>query len=185
MTTDTVDKPIKKRTKKQQEWYDKLSRQKTKADPHKIAELLSSGKINKSDVAKLLNVTPQAIYNSIRENRIDTSGFDIPSIKDKEIDELYVLGSILRKRMYDKVVSDDKLGLIEMCAGIDRTFQQRRELQGKAHSSINVFTLVLQRADQQIISTSATTISSTPIPDNQPIVPDAGNHTTGCQDNVT
>ena len=166
MTTDTIEKPTKK---KQIPWNKKVS-------PSKLKHLLSINKLNPSQAAKVIGVTPEAIYQSLQRYKIDVSAFDIESIKTQHESELIAINALARGRIFDKLLNDNNLGLIEITACLDRTFQQLRELQGKGHSSINIFTLIVQKADEHIINIPTT--SSIPVTDNQPIVQQAPTDTT-------
>ena len=162
MTTNIIDKPKTKR---------KYNRTKpSKINPVKVANLLSNPNIGVTDAAKILNCSRNAIYGAMNRSEIVISEYDIDSIKDNELNELYIITSEARSHLY-KLLKAGKLKGIETTAILDRCFQQRRELQGKGHSSINIFTLIVQKADEQVLNiTSTSTISSTPVVDNQPIV---------------
>ena len=193
MTTDTIDKPVdlrcnnggkrpgaggkkgykqtKPHSKKQKAYFERLSKEKTKIDPLKVTNLLSSGKLSLTDAGKLLGVTGQAVGQALKRYKIDVSAFNLDAIKNNHESELQIINSICRGRIFDKLLNEEKLGLIELTATLDRSFQQLRELQGKGHSSINIFTLIVQKADEQVLNiTPTSTTSSTPVTENQPIV---------------
>ncbi|MBU3948869.1 MAG: hypothetical protein KJ882_03390 [Proteobacteria bacterium] len=52
-------------------------------------------------------------------------------IKDKEISDLYLLGAKARKRLHE-LLDDGNMKAIETVATMDRTFQQRRLLEGQS-----------------------------------------------------
>ena len=166
MTTDTIGKTVRKTRK-----YKKVT-------PSKLHDLIGVHKLNPSQAAKVLNVDPNAVYQALERYKIDISQFDIDRVKTGHESELIAINALVRGRIYHKLISDPHLGLIELTACLDRTFQQLRELQGKGHSSINIFTLIVQKADEQVLNiTSTSTISSTSAVDNQPIVSDTDNST--------
>ena len=170
MTTNTINKPARK------------IRKVKKVTPGKILDLIGNHKLNPNQAAKILNVDPNSIYQAIQRYRIDISAFELESIKTQHESELIAINALARGRIFDKLLNDNNLGLIEITACLDRTFQQLRELQGKGHSSINIFTLIVQKADEQVLNiTSTSTISSTPVVDNQPIVSDTDNSTRDCR----
>lgn len=201
MTTQTVEKPldlrcnnggkrpgagkpkgfkqIKANSKRQTAYYERLSKEKTKIDPLKLTNLLSSKKITISDAAKLLDVTTQSIGQAIKRYKIDISSFDLDAIKNNHESELQIINSIARGRIFDKLLNEEKLGLIELTATLDRSFQQLRELQGKGHSSINIFTLIVQKADENILNVPAKIV------DNQQVVQQAIDHTSSSVNQVT
>ena len=172
MTTDTIEKPTKKpHSKKQKAYFERLSKLKTKIDPLKVTNLLSSGKLSLTDAGKLLGVTGQAVGQALKRYNINVSEFDLDAIKNNHESELHIINSICRGRIFDKLFNEEKLGLIELTATLDRSFQQLRELQGKGHSSINIFTLIVQKADEQVLNiTPTSTMSSTDTSENQQVV---------------
>lgn len=75
---------------------------------HTIAKYLKSEIINSPEVKELVSI-----------------------IKEKEIDELYLLGAKARKRLHE-LLDEGNTKVIETTAVVDRTFQQRQLLEGKA-----------------------------------------------------
>lgn len=128
-----------------------------KVTPGKLHNLLGNHKLNPSQASKILNVSENAIYDALKRYRIDVSAFDIDSIKSQHESELIAINALARGRIFDKLLNTDKLGLIEMTAVLDRSFQQLRELQGKGHNSINIFTTIIQKVDNDIISVQVKT----------------------------
>jgi hypothetical protein len=59
-------------------------------------------------------------------------------IKEKEISDLYLLGAKARKRLHE-LLDDGKMKAIETVATMDRSFQQRRLLEGQ--STGNIFSI--------------------------------------------
>ena len=177
MTTDVIDKTKTKRK------YNRVKP--SKINPIKVANLLQSPQIGVSEAAKILNCSKGAIYSAMRRSEIVIAEYDIDAIKDNELNELYIITHEARQHLY-KLLKAGKLKGIETTAILDRCFQQRRELQGKGHSSINIFTLIIQKADEQVLNiTPTSTISSTPTTENQPIVHPQADSTRDCQENAT
>ena len=157
MTTEIIQKPTKNK--------------RLKTPEKKIVDLIGNHKLTPSEAAKILGVHPNAVYQALQRYKIDLSGFDIDSIKTSHESELIAINALARGRIFDKLLNDNNLGLIEITACLDRTFQQLRELQGKGHSSINILTMIISRADEQILKVS--TSPSTPDSNNQHIVQQA------------
>jgi hypothetical protein len=62
----------------------------------------------------------------------------VEKIKEKELQDLYLLGAKGRNQLH-KLIDGGKTKMIETIALVDRTFQQRRLLEG--NSTANIFTL--------------------------------------------
>lgn len=180
MTTDTIDKPKAKRK------YNRINPHPTPKIPiQKVTELLGNHKLSVQEAAKILDCHPQSIYKALARKEIVISDYDIQSIKDSELDELYIITHEARQHLY-KLLMGGKLKGIETTAILDRCFQQRRELQGKAHSSINIFTLIVQKADEQVLNiTPTSTISSISAVESQPIAQPQADNARDCQDKAT
>lgn len=146
----------------------------TKITEKKLVDLLGNHKLSHADAAKILDVHPNSIYQAMQRYKIDVSGFDIDKVKSEHETELIAINALVRGRIFDKLLNADNLNLIEMTAILDRSFQQMRELQGKGHSSVNIFTMIVAKADEKVFNTTAKVIESTtssmPISNNQPIV---------------
>ena len=56
-------------------------------------------------------------------------------IKTKEVNDLYLLGAKARKRLHE-LLDEGKMKAIETVATLDRTFQQRRLLEGQSTENI-------------------------------------------------
>lgn len=121
-----------------------------KTDVRKITELLSGRKLKVTEAAKVLNCHPNSIYQAMHRKEINVQDYDLQSLKDAEVDELYIIAHEARQHLY-KLLKGGKLRGIETTAILDRVFQQRRELQGKAHTAANIFTLIVQKADETIL----------------------------------
>ena len=141
MTTETIEKPTRK------------IRKHKKVTPAKLYNLLGNHKLNPNQAAKVLNVDPNAIYQALERYKVDISQFDIETIKSRHESELVAINALVRGRIFHKLLNEPQLGLIELTATLDRTFQQLRELQGKGHSSINIFTLIVGEADENMLNT--------------------------------
>ncbi len=145
----------------------------SKVNPVKASNLLKSPHVSVADAAKILNCSKGAIYQSLKRSEIMISDYDLNSIKNNEVDELTIITHHARQHLY-KLLLAGKLKGIETTAILDRCFQQRRELQGKGHSSVNIFTMIVAKADERLFNAAAkvveSTTSSIPAINNQPIV---------------
>ncbi len=65
----------------------------------------------------------------------------IEEIKQNELDDLFLLGAKARKRLHELLDEGDTKA-IETTAIMDRTFQQRRLLEGQSTENISVHTIV-------------------------------------------
>lgn len=148
MTTETIEKPARK------------IRKFRKVTPAKLYNLLGNHKLNPNQAAKVLNVDPNAIYQALERYKVDISLFDIETIKSRHESELVAINALARGRIFHKLLNEPQLGLIELTATLDRTFQQLQELQGKGHSSINIFTLIVQKADENILNVPAKVVDN-------------------------
>jgi pyrimidine operon attenuation protein/uracil phosphoribosyltransferase len=62
-------------------------------------------------------------------------------IKEREIDDLYLLGAKARKRLHE-LIDEGKTKTIETVALMDRSFQQRRLLEGQSTDNIAMINVV-------------------------------------------
>jgi len=69
----------------------------------------------------------------------------VERIRLKELDDLEVIGAKARQRIHD-IFDDGKPALIPTVAALDRTFQQKRLLQGKSTENISNLTQIIQAA---------------------------------------
>ncbi len=69
----------------------------------------------------------------------------VERIKEKETADLYLLGAKGRKRLHELVDKGDSK-MIETIALVDRTFQQRRLLEGQSTQNISNLTAIIQAA---------------------------------------
>ena len=69
-------------------------------------------------------------------------------IKDRELNDLYLLGAKARKRLHE-VLDNEKPKPIEATAIMDRTFQQRRPLEGQSTENIAYADLLRARDTKQ------------------------------------
>ena len=95
-----------------------------------------------------LGASPTAIatrlgksHNTVRKY-LDSEVFNDPSIgrlveriKEKELEDLYLLGAKGRKRLHELVDAGNSK-MIESIALVDRVFQQRRLLEGRSTQNI-------------------------------------------------
>ncbi|MBI4523148.1 MAG: hypothetical protein HY695_04960 [Deltaproteobacteria bacterium] len=72
----------------------------------------------------------------------------VERIKDKELEDLYILGAKSRKRLHDLMDKGDA-PMIPTIALMDRAFQQRRLLEGKSTENISQLTQIVEAAAKQ------------------------------------
>src|SRR5215813_15209634 len=77
-----------------------------------------------------------------------TIGLIVEKIRETEINDLYVLGAKGRKRLHELVDRGDSK-MIETIALVDRTFQQRRLLEGKSTENIGAITRIINQAHEE------------------------------------
>ena len=68
-------------------------------------------------------------------------------IKERELADLYLLGAKGRKRLHD-LVDEGKTRMIETIALVDRTFQQRRLLEGGSTANLGFLTRCIIASDK-------------------------------------
>ncbi len=74
-------------------------------------------------------------------------------IKARELDDLYLLGAKGRKRLHD-LLDEGKTKMIETIALVDRTFQQRRLLQGGSTANLGIFSRIVIDVDKTLFDRS-------------------------------
>lgn len=84
----------------------------TDRDPKTVRKYLQSEVYNDPDIMKMVDI-----------------------IKEKEVGDLYLLGAKARKRLHE-LLDDGNMKAIETVATMDRSFQQRRLLEGQ--STVNL-----------------------------------------------
>ena len=70
-------------------------------------------------------------------------------IKTRELDDLYLLGAKGRKRLHD-LLEEGNTKMIETIALVDRTFQQRRLLEGGSTANIGVLTKLIGQVHKSL-----------------------------------
>jgi hypothetical protein len=109
---------------------------------------------NKKELARMkalqdIGLTPTAIARRMGKSHhtvikyLNSNIFDDPAIKgivekikDNEIKDLYLLGAKARNRLHE-LLDEGNSKIIETTAVMDRTFQQRRLLEGKSTEIID------------------------------------------------
>ena len=71
----------------------------------------------------------------------------VEQIKNKEIDELYILGAKAKRNLHT-LADGGKMKPIENIALMDRVFQQRRLLEGKSTTNVASLTSIIKAAHQ-------------------------------------
>ena len=103
-----------------------------------------------------LGVSPTAIAQRLGRSHntvikyLDSDVFNDPSIsqiveqiKEKELSDLYLLGAKARKNLHT-MLDQGKGGMIPTVALMDRSFQQRRLLEGRSTENIHNLTAIIQ-----------------------------------------
>ncbi|MBI4527675.1 MAG: hypothetical protein HY695_28085 [Deltaproteobacteria bacterium] len=126
-------------------------------------------KPNKRELARMkamsdLGQSPTAIAKRMGKSHntvlkyLDSDVYNDPTIskmveriREKEIEDLYLLGAKGRKRLHELVDKGDSK-MIETIALVDRTFQQRRLLEGLSTQNINSLTAIVEAAARQRVS---------------------------------
>ena len=73
----------------------------------------------------------------------------VKKIRDTELNDLYLLGAKGRQRLHELLDSEEKVQMIPTVALVDRTFQQRRLLEGRSTVNLGLKTQLVLRADQE------------------------------------
>ena len=79
----------------------------------------------------------------------------IELIKTRELEDLYLLGAKGRKRLHD-LLDQGKSKMIETIALVDRTFQQRRLLEGITTANIGILSKFIIEAHEKLYDKSKT-----------------------------
>ena len=75
----------------------------------------------------------------------------VNKIRDNETNDLYVLGAKGRSRLHEMLDDGEKLQMIPTIALVDRTFQQRRLLEGKSTDNVShKLTHILERNESAL-----------------------------------
>src|SRR5262245_6063625 len=106
--------------------------------PSAIAEKLGR---SHHTVIKYLN---SDVYND------PTIGLIVEKIRETEINDLYLLGAKARKNLHT-LLDEGKMKAIENIAAMDRTFQQRRLLEGKTTENIGSITRLINESHEESI----------------------------------
>ncbi len=69
----------------------------------------------------------------------------VVQIREKEVNDLYMLGAKGRARLHEMLDDGEKLQMIPTIALVDRTFQQRRLLEGRSTSNVSTITHLLEQ----------------------------------------
>jgi len=124
-------------------------------------------KPNKKELAKMkvmhdLGVTPTAIAAKMGKSHhtiqkyLNSVVFTDPTIKaivekirETELNDLYLLGAKGRQRLHELLDSEEKVQMIPTIALVDRTFQQRRLLEGRSNVNIGLHTQLVLRCEAE------------------------------------
>lgn len=117
---------------------------KLKFDPKKLKRLLKL-KISGKEVAERLDVSEATLYRYL--NYLKKQILITKEIDSTEITSLALLGAKARQKLSSIV---ETMKPIELIALVDRTFQQRRLLQGKSTANVSVLANIISEAHKQI-----------------------------------
>ena len=124
-------------------------------------------KPNKKDLAKMrvmseLGMSSTAIAGKLGKSHhtiikyLQSDVFTDPTIKeivekirDTELNDLYLLGAKGRQRLHELLDSKEKVQMIPTIALVDRTFQQRRLLEGRSNVNIGLHTQLVLRCEAE------------------------------------
>ncbi len=114
----------------------------------------------KMKVANELGVTPTAIARQMKKSHhtvikyLQSEVYNDPGltklvdkIRENETNDLYVLGAKGRSRLHE-LLDEGKSQMIPTIALVDRTFQQRRLLEGKSTTNVASLTAIIKAAHQ-------------------------------------
>ncbi len=111
-------------------------------------------------VANELGVTPTAIARQMKKSHhtvikyLQSEVYNDPGItklvdkiRENETNDLYVLGAKGRSRLHE-LLDEGKSQMIPTIALVDRTFQQRRLLEGKSTTNVASLTAIIKAAHE-------------------------------------
>ena len=73
----------------------------------------------------------------------------VEKIRDTELNDLYLLGAKGRQRLHELLDSEKEVQMIPTIALVDRTFQQRRLLEGRSTVNVGLKTQLIMAAHKQ------------------------------------
>lgn len=117
---------------------------KLKFNPKKLKKLLKL-KLTGTEVAERMDISESTLYRYLKYLRTQES--KTKEIDSTEITDLALLGAKARMQLSEKIES---MKPIELIALIDRTFQQRRLLQGKSTANVSVLANIIAEAHKRI-----------------------------------
>ncbi len=124
--------------------YQYKGKKKLKINPKKLKSLLKL-KLTGTEIAKRLDVSEATLYRHLRYLKQQAS--QVKVIDNTEITDLALLGAKARYKLSEKI---ETMKPIELIALIDRTFQQRRLLQGKSTANVSVLANIIAEAHKQL-----------------------------------
>lgn len=109
----------------------------TKKELARMAVMHDMG-ITPTAIAKRLNKSHHTIFKYLNSDLLDDPAIKaiIDKIKETEINDLYLLGGKARQRLH-ALLDEGDTKAIETTAIMDRSFQQRQLLQGRATAIID------------------------------------------------
>ena len=127
----------------------------TKRSPDKaeIAKMVVLHEMGKSDRA--IGEELERGHGTVKKYYLQSEVYTDPTIKDliaqirdREIEDLSLLGAKGRAKLHEMLDDGDKLQMIPVVAMVDRTFQQRRLLEGKSTANVNSLSSIIVAATE-------------------------------------
>lgn len=117
---------------------------KLKFDPKKLKRLL---KLNLSgkETAKRMSICEATLYRYLVY--LKRQELVVKDIDSTELIDLTLLGAKARKKLSEKI---EDMKPIELIALVDRTFQQKRLMQGKSTANVSVLANIIAEANKNI-----------------------------------
>lgn len=124
--------------------YDYKGVRKLKINPKKLKSLLKL-KLTGKEITKRLGVSEATLYRHLRY--LKRQAVIVKDIDNTELIDLTLLGAKARKKLSEKI---EDMKPIELIALVDRTFQQKRLMQGKSTGNIAVLTSIILEAHKRV-----------------------------------
>ncbi len=115
-----------------------------KFNPKRLKELLVKN-LSGQEISKELNISEATLYRYL--NYLNLQKPKIKLIGETEITDLALLGAKARMELSTRI---ETMTPIELIALVDRTFQQRRLLEGKSTENIALLSAIVSEAHTQI-----------------------------------
>lgn len=117
---------------------------KLKFNPKKLKSLLKL-KLTGVEISKRLDISEATLYRYL--NYLKLQEPKIKEIDRVELTDLTLLGAKARMKLAERI---EDMKPIELIALVDRSFQQRRLLQGKSTANVSVLSKIIQEAHKNV-----------------------------------